>query len=961
MPVNEIKKKNLASLQKRAKITRWREVTNHFLSIFYSMQPALYRRVGELLDRSRVERHVSRGVWAKRLFEALDWGNRAAFSIEKDGDDIFNLTVEGCPVVSVVSEPPSDIGGVYHAINRAYNRDIPWVVATDFRSLGLFGSYWCSFPHDTTNALAWKIEVNEFLLEAPKLNLLTPHEVARNELDHLYDAFPLRQRRHPIDVLLVERMSEWREMAMESLGGAMVKDDSLVHRLINSLFLVRYIEDSELVGNNLRSLVDSADIDISKVLLKSFSQVRSRTNYPTLNKSELSRLQAAPLKTLIRQLYGFETWGVQYDFSAMSVDILGRFYEEYLRLKPAAKKSVPRRSETQYLFDQPTHELVDVRRDKGIFYTPQFLVQHIVSNLVRRYHASHAVKPPTVIDLACGSGTFLVAALQELESRDAWRPSVIQHLVGLDNDERAVEAARLNLVAKCMADKIVEPIPKLKLLKYDLLAEGVDGVKFRNLIPEGVDIVVGNPPYIKYETLASSYDVNLLKKNFDLGAKRTDSYMLFIEAALDILHDGGFCGLVLPNAFFRSSSGAHLRDWITKHADLLEIIDFQDQPVFQNVAVYVCVVLFRKRLTEQPSPKVAISKVHQLSSTPSAQLAKLGVAEESDETQEVFHINQPSGPGAWVLRNSTEEAILKKISKVAVSIKQTKIEIRQGVKTGADDVFIVESESVGAKGTINPEVRRIEPKILIPFLKNRDLRRWATKAKASLIYPYDYASGKLIQWSRVQKEFPVCASYLQARKSELSSRKSLRGKEWYQLIEPRVASVFAKHPKLFIAELSLRPNICYTDVQRTAIAGSAGGGSWIVVQDTSYDLFSLMAFLNSSVAEWFLRQVASVRRGGWLLFEQQALENLPLPKFLTDSKSFARSELSRLAMSANAKIRESLGVHSSETRKQLETLEGQVDSLIIEAIGLDSDEGAYIRRRVLSLRGMKDDKSGNLF
>ena len=181
------------------------------------MQPALYRRVSELLDKSRVDRHVTRSVWAKRLFEALDWGDRAAFSIEKDTAETFNLSVEGCPVVSVVSSPPTEISTVYKAINRAYNRDIPWVVATDFRSLALFGSYWFSFPHDLTNSLAWNIESSEFLLEAPKLNLLTPHEVARNELDQLYDAYPLRQKRHPIDVLLVERMSEWREMALDSV------------------------------------------------------------------------------------------------------------------------------------------------------------------------------------------------------------------------------------------------------------------------------------------------------------------------------------------------------------------------------------------------------------------------------------------------------------------------------------------------------------------------------------------------------------------------------------------------------------------------------------------------------------------------------------------------------------------------------------------------------------------------
>lgn len=930
-------------------------------SIFNNMQPALYRRVSELLDKSRAEHNVSRSVWAKRLFQALDWGDRAAFSVEKDTHGCFNLTVEGCPVVSVVPEPPTEISGVYRAINRAYNRDIPWVVATDFRSLGLFGSYWFSFPHDITNALAWSIKVDELLLEAPKLNLLTPHEVARNELDQLYEIFPLRKKRHPIDVLLVERMSEWRGMAFEALGKAAAKNDSIVHRLINSLFLVRYIEDSGNAQETLLSLIAQTDADIPKALLKSFRTVRNRTNYPTLDQTELSRLQASPLKTLIRQLYGFEEWGVQYDFSAMSVDILGRFYEEYLRFKPSEKTRRPPKSQSTFSFEQPAHEMQDVRREKGIFYTPQFLVQHIVSNLVRRYHAANAEKPPIIIDLACGSGTFLVAALQELEQRDAWRPSVAQHVVGLDNDQRAVEAARLNLVAKFMADKIADPIPNLKLLNYNLLSDGIDDPKLKKLIPDGVDIVVGNPPYIKYETLAKDYDVNSLRTKFNLAAKRTDSYMLFIEAALRMLKGGGFCGLVLPNAFLRSSSGGHLREWIANQADLLEIIDFQDQPVFQNVAVYVCVVLFRKRLPEQPSPKVAVAKVHHLSSTPTAQLAKLGVAEESDDTQEVFHIDQPSGTGAWVLRNTTEKALVEKISKTSVPLKKTEIKIRQGVKTGADDVFVVEHESTGFKEGPGSEIKRIEPQTLIPFLRNRDMRRWHTKPKASLIYPYDPKTGKLIAWSKMRKNFPVCASYLQAKKSELSKRKSLHGEEWYELIRPRTDSVFTDYPKLFIAELSLRPMVCCVEDSHTAVAGSTGGGSWFVVEGNSFEVSSLMAFMNSCIAEWFLRQVASLRRGGWLLFEQQVLENLPIPNFLTDPKSFARSELSRLASMAGMKMREAIGVQSSETRRQLNALEDQIDSLIIEALGLNAEEGAYIRRRVLSLRGAKEDKGIKLF
>jgi hypothetical protein len=201
---------------------------------------------------------------------------------------------------------------------------------------------------------------------------------------------------------------------------------------------------------------------------------------------------------------------------------------------------------------------------------------------------------------------------------------------------------------------------------------------------------------------------------------------------------------------------------------------------------------------------------------------------------------------------------------------------------------------------------------------------------------------------------------LQTKKAELSRRKSLRGKEWYQLIEPRMAAVFADLPKLFIAELSMRPNICLTDTPRTAIAGSTGGGSWFVVKGKTYEIYSLMAFFNSCVSEWFLRQVSSVRRGGWLLFEQQALENLPVPQFLADPKSFARSELSRLATTASAKAHESFGNQSSEVRKQIAAIEDQIDALLIEALGLNAEEGTYIRRRVLSLRGVKEDKNGDL-
>jgi len=435
--------------------------------------------------------------------------------------------------------------------------------------------------------------------------------------------------------------------------------------------------------------------------------------------------------------------------------------------------------------------------------------------------------------------------------------------------------------------------------------------------------------------------------------------MLFVEASLKLLRPGGFCGLVLPTPFLQSSSASPLRAWISEHADILEIVDFQDQPVFQNVGVYVCIVLFRRRDPAKPAPQVAVSKVYQLSATPSAQLAKLSVTEElGDETQEVFHIEQPKTSKPWLLRNQQEQAILERIASASVRFADSGLEICQGVKTGADEVFVLERDTKASTTSILGQ--QVELDITIPFLRNRDLKRWFTRPRAQLIYPYDRDTTKTFSWTKLRKEFPKCATYLEANRDILESRKSLRHESWYGLIRPRAATVFASEPRLFIAELSLRPTVAKSEGEYVAIAGSTGGGSWILLKNCDYDDRSLMAYLNSCVVEWSLRQVASIRRGGWIVIDQRALESVFLPKYFIESQSFARSELSRLAERAMEIAKASVGFQGSDLRHQMAAIEEQIDSVVIGAVGLNAQEGGYIRKRVLALRGARADRENVL-
>jgi hypothetical protein len=235
------------------------------------MQPTIYRKFNEVVENYRIDGRGKREAWVRRMFEALDWGGPAAFSIA-DEQSGFTLQIDKRPVIKVIVASPAKIDAVYNGLNQAYNQDVPWVVTTDVESFGLFGSYWVSFRHDVSSAMALSYNFSEYLLEAQNFDLLTPQSVANNRIDEFYSAFPGRKKRLPIDIHLVERMSRWRQLACDALGCDPTTGDASVYRLINTLFLVRYMEDSTVARFDLKKLLErTAKNDFTAGLREIFS------------------------------------------------------------------------------------------------------------------------------------------------------------------------------------------------------------------------------------------------------------------------------------------------------------------------------------------------------------------------------------------------------------------------------------------------------------------------------------------------------------------------------------------------------------------------------------------------------------------------------------------------------------------------------------------------------------------
>ena len=104
----------------------------------------------------------------------------------------------------------------------------------------------------------------------------------------------------------------------------------------------------------------------------------------------------------------------------------------------------------------------------------------------------------------------------------------------------------------------------------------------------GFDAVIGNPPYVRQESLGDFKEY--FQRKYKVYHGMADLYTYFFERGITLLKEHGLFSIIVANKWMRANYGEPLRKWL-KQKTVHEIIDFGDLPVFQNATTYPCVIL----------------------------------------------------------------------------------------------------------------------------------------------------------------------------------------------------------------------------------------------------------------------------------------------------------------------------------------------------------------------------------
>ncbi len=686
------------------------------------------------------------------------------------------------------------------------------------------------------------------------------------------------------------------------------------------------------------------------------------------------------LRDLLRGLYYPES---PYEFSVISADILGQVYEQFLgkviRLtdghhavvddKPEVKKAGGVYYTPTYIVDyivrQTVGELVAGKSPKQVEKikvldpacgSGSFLIgayQYLLDWHLQFYLANDPEKwakgnKPAIVQTAKGWKLTI----------DARKRILLNNIYGVDIDSQAVETTKLSLLLKVLEGETGQSLQTVfHHFQERALPDLGDNIKCGNSLigPDfyqqselplltdeeryrinvfdwetefadifkagGFDAVIGNPPYIRIQTMQDSQpqEVEFFSHAYKAASQGNyDIYVVFVERGFELLNKNGKLGFIVPNKFFRTNYGEDLRGMLSDSKAVSKILDFSHSQVFE-ATVYTCLLFLQG------------GKCRSFEYAQSEASAKA-----LSEATFVRHEGKSLTGAAWTFDSDETASLLTKLRIGTTRLLDLPADMSRGSSTGDDEVLVFESGSLDVeKGIVRDPI----------FASDFGRFKFAPSGKWKVIFPYVSNDGDFTLYTEKELKslFPLAYAYLQENQLALKRRKQF--KEWFGFSAPRN---LALHDQAQIAVPLLADRGLFALIPkqtRGQLCPMASGGFTITLyKQSGLKPEYVLGLLNSKLLFWRLRGISNFFRGGWITCTKQYFGELPIRTINFTDKS-EKSMHDRMV----ALVEQMLDLHKNlaEVRtpqektaleRQISATDAQIDRLVYDLYDLTEDE-----------------------
>lgn len=207
-----------------------------------------------------------------------------------------------------------------------------------------------------------------------------------------------------------------------------------------------------------------------------------------------------------------------------------------------------------HLYESMLREMRDAAGDSGEFYTPRPVIRFMVQQIAPKLGE-------IILDPACGTGGFLVEALEHLQPK----VRTAEQKRALSDNLRGVEKKPLPYLLGMM-NLVLHGLDQPNTIRGNALSRPLTQIGRT----ERVDVILTNPPF-------GGEEEKSIQANFPSDKQTAETSWLFLQLVIRTLKDGGRCAIVAPNGLlFGEGVGGRIKQQLLTDCNLHTVVRLPD-------------------------------------------------------------------------------------------------------------------------------------------------------------------------------------------------------------------------------------------------------------------------------------------------------------------------------------------------------------------------------------------------